>query len=115
MEDKTLMEVKILDEAQLSEHLASLKWTPSLGHILHIKGKTLLKMGKGILQNAQSVGSSKSTHSYHLPEWTKLGSRIEMARLAIRSEEQKVLQDLRKQTILNIHALRRNAAVLDEI
>ncbi|KAF3932477.1 hypothetical protein ABW19_dt0206401 [Dactylella cylindrospora] len=115
MEEKTLMETRILDESGLSEHLVALKWTPSLGHILHIKARSLPNLSSGVLSSAISVGSSKSTYSYHLPEWTKLGSRIEMARLAIRAEEQKVLQDLRKRIIVNIHALRRNAAVLDEI
>ncbi|KAF3185789.1 DNA mismatch repair ATPase msh1 [Orbilia oligospora] len=115
MTEKQLLETRLLDESMLSEHLVALKWTPSLGHILHIKSRTLPDMTEGILSSAISVGSSKSTHSYHLPEWTKLGSRIEMARLAIRAEEQKVLQDIRKQVILNIHALRRNAAVLDEL
>ncbi|KAF3263752.1 DNA mismatch repair ATPase msh1 [Orbilia oligospora] len=115
MTEKQLLETRLLDESMLSEHLVALKWTPSLGHILHIKSRTLPYMTEGILSSAISVGSSKSTHSYHLPEWTKLGSRIEMARLAIRAEEQKVLQDIRKQVILNIHALRRNATVLDEL
>ncbi|KAK6499366.1 DNA mismatch repair ATPase msh1 [Arthrobotrys conoides] len=115
MTEKQLLETRLLDESMLSEHLVALKWTPSLGHILHIKARTLPDMTEGILSTAISVGSSKSTHSYHLPEWTKLGSRIEMARLAIRAEEQKVLQDIRKQVILNIHALRRNATVLDEL
>ncbi|KAF3274354.1 DNA mismatch repair ATPase msh1 [Orbilia oligospora] len=115
MTEKQLLETRLLDESMLSEHLVALKWTPSLGHILHIKSRTLPDMTEGILSSAISVGSSKSTHSYHLPEWTKLGSRIEMARLAIRAEEQKVLQDIRKQVILNIHALRRNATVLDEL
>ncbi|RVD81352.1 uncharacterized protein DFL_009218 [Arthrobotrys flagrans] len=115
MTEKQLLETRLLDESMLSEHLVSLKWTPSLGHILHIKSRTLPDMTEGTLSTAISVGSSKSTHSYHLPEWTKLGSRIEMARLAIRAEEQRVLQDIRKQVILNIHALRRNATVLDEL
>ncbi|KAF3934612.1 hypothetical protein ABW20_dc0101820 [Dactylellina cionopaga] len=115
MREKLVMETQLLDESQISDHLIALKWTPSLGHILHIKSRTLPDMTQGMLANAISVGSSKSTHSYHLPEWTRLGSRIEMARLAIRAEEQRVLQDIRKQVILNIHTLRRNAAVLDEI
>ncbi|KAK6351902.1 DNA mismatch repair ATPase msh1 [Orbilia javanica] len=115
MLEKQLLETKLLDESMLSEHLMALKWTPSLGHILHIKSRNLPDMTEGLLSTAISVGSSKSTHSYHLPEWTKLGSRIEMARLAIRAEEQKVLQEIRKQVIMNIHALRRNAIVLDEL
>ncbi|KAK6338425.1 DNA mismatch repair ATPase msh1 [Orbilia blumenaviensis] len=115
MVEKQVLETQLLDESMLSEHLVALKWTPSSGHILHIKSRSLPDMTEGILATAVSVGSSKSTHSYHLPEWTKLGSRIEMARLAIRAEEQKVLQEIRKQVIMNIHALRRNAAVLDEL
>ncbi|KAF3904269.1 hypothetical protein AA313_de0205721 [Arthrobotrys entomopaga] len=115
MDDKVVMMTQLLEDSQLAEHLIALKWTPSLGHILHIKARNMPDMKNGILASAVSVGLSKSTHSYHLPEWTNLGSRIEMARLAIRAEEQKILQDIRKQVILNIHALRRNAAVLDEI
>ncbi|EWC48063.1 hypothetical protein DRE_02642 [Drechslerella stenobrocha 248] len=115
MKEKTALESQLLDESQLSDHLIALKWTPSLGHILHIKARKMPDMTKGILSHVVGVGSSKSTHSYHLPQWTQLGSRIEMARLAIRSEEQRVLHNIRKEVILNIHSLRRNAAVLDEI
>lgn len=89
----------------------TLRFTPGLGHICHVKGKDT----KIVLPNARYVSSSKSTKSFHLPEWTNLGQRIDQCKLRIRAEEQLVFQDLREQTILNIISLRRNAAVLDEL
>lgn len=51
----------------------------------------------------------------HLPEWTKLGNRIEDAKLRIRAEEQRALARLRAEVVRNLIKLRRNAAVLDEL
>lgn len=90
----------------------TLRFTPGLGHICHVKGSKDMKLD---LSNARSVGSSKSTRSFHQPEWTKLGQRIDQCRLHIRAEEQRVFHQLREQVIHNIIKLRRNAAVLDEL
>ncbi|UNI14512.1 MutS protein 1 [Purpureocillium takamizusanense] len=88
----------------------TLKWTPGLGHIAHIKGKDTRS-----LTNIKTLSSSRSTRSFHLPEWTALGQRLDQARFQIRREEQRVLQSLREQVVLNLVKLRRNAAVLDEL
>ncbi|KAH7060577.1 muts domain V-domain-containing protein [Macrophomina phaseolina] len=90
----------------------SLRWTPGLGHIVHIKGKS---GSIANLESARSVSSSKSTRSYHVPEWTKLGNQLDEARLRIRSEEQRVFGQLRAAVVRNLVKLRRNAAVLDEL
>lgn len=89
----------------------TLRFTPGLGHICHVKGKDMKKE----LTSVRSVSSSKSTRSFHHPEWTNLGQRIDQCRLHIRAEEQRVLNNIREQVIANIIKLRRNAAVLDEL
>ncbi|OAA82645.1 MutS2 protein [Akanthomyces lecanii RCEF 1005] len=88
----------------------ALKWTPGLGHIAHIKGKDAKNLAE-----IRTVSSSRSTRSFHLPEWTLLGQRLDQARLHIRREEQRVFQSLREHVVVNLVKLRRNAAVLDEL
>jgi DNA mismatch repair ATPase MutS len=88
----------------------TLRWTPGLGHICHVKGKDTRN-----LADLRSVGSSKSTRSFHHPDWTHLGQNIDQAKLRIRTEEQHVFQKLREQVIFNLVKLRRNAIVLDEL
>lgn len=88
----------------------TLKWTPGLGHIAHIKGKDTQS-----LADIKTLSSSRSTRSLHLPEWTALGQRLDQARMQIRREEQRVFQTLRESVVRNLVKLRRNASVLDEL
>lgn len=95
---------------RLSAPSLTLKWTPGLGHIAHIKGKDAKN-----LADIRALSSSRSTRSFHLPEWTSLGQRLDQARFQIRREEQRVFQSLREHVVVNLVKLRRNAAVLDEL
>lgn len=92
----------------------TLKWTPNLGHILHVKGKDVARAAAQ-LTTARTVSSSKSTRSFHLPDWTRLGVQLDETRYRIRSEETRALGDLRSEVVKNLVKLRRNAAVLDEL
>lgn len=89
----------------------TLRFSPGLGYICHIKGKDV----KLDLSTVRNVSSSKSTRSFHHHEWTNLGERIDQCKIHIRAEEQRVFNALREQVIHNIIKLRRNAAVLDEL
>lgn len=97
----------------------TLKWTPGLGHICHIRGKKDLKAASASIPEhvpgAPTGRQTQTSRSFHLPEWTELGRRLDQARFQIRAEEQRVFQGLRQQTVLNIVKLRRNAGVLDEL
>ena len=111
--DKLLIEKVQLGETLRDRHNAqslSLRWSPGLGHICHVKGKDSRN-----LADLKTLSSSRSTRSFHVPEWTDLGQRIDQTRLHIRNEEQRVFQDLRERVVLNLVKLRRNAAVLDEL
>ncbi|KAG9915383.1 muts domain V, partial [Aureobasidium melanogenum] len=106
------------EKAQLYEHLRAeigntltLKWTPQLGHFCHVKGKDV----RAEIQDARNISSTKNTRAFYLPDWSHLGSRLEDAKLRIRTEEQRVLNDLRKRVVENLIRLRRNANVLDEL
>lgn len=88
----------------------TLRWTPGLGHIAHVKGKDT----KGLTEY-RAISASRSTKSLHLPEWVSLGQRLDQLRFQIRSEEQRVFQSLREHVVVNLVKLRRNAAVLDEL
>ncbi|PHH79727.1 hypothetical protein CDD80_3970 [Ophiocordyceps camponoti-rufipedis] len=107
-DEKTALESKIRD--QLSAPSLSLKWNPGLGHFAHIKGRDARTM-----TDVKALSSSRSTRSFHLPEWTALGQRLDQARFRIRREEQRVFQSLRQHVILNLVKLRRNSVVLDQL
>ncbi|KAF2442335.1 hypothetical protein P171DRAFT_65803 [Karstenula rhodostoma CBS 690.94] len=111
-----LVESKADLEQQLRKTLGTeslcLKWTPNLAHIAHVKGKDVSRV---TTQYPKSLSSSKSTRSFQVPEWTRLGTQMDETRFRIRNEEQRVLSDLREGVVRNLVKLRRNAAVLDEL
>ncbi|KAI9727992.1 MAG: DNA mismatch repair ATPase msh1 [Chrysothrix sp. TS-e1954] len=98
---------------QLGASSLTLKFAPGLGHICHLKGKdTNIDLSPF---HARVVSSSKSTRSFYLPTWTKLGTRIEEGKSRIRAEETALFASLREDVIRNLVSLRRNAGLLDEI
>ncbi|PHH88561.1 hypothetical protein CDD83_7367 [Cordyceps sp. RAO-2017] len=109
-----LLEEKTELERTLRESLGAtsltLKWTPGLGHIAHIKGKDARQ-----LADIKTLTSTRSTRSFQNADWTALGQRLDQARFQIRREEQRVFQQLRERVVKNLVRLRRNAAVLDEL
>lgn len=115
LQEKEVLTTGLRD--RLSAPSLTLKWTPGLGHICHIKGKRDLKSASTVIaDNFGLMGrQTQTSRSFHLPEWTELGRRLDQARFHIRAEEQRVFQELRQQTVLNIVKLRRNAGVLDEL
>ena len=109
----------------LRERLGSasltLRWTPGLGHICHVKGKDAQRVPTAKTDDAEkaepirTLSSSRSTRSFHQPEWTALGEALDKVRLQIRAEEQRVFGALRAEVVHNLVKLRRNALVLDEL
>lgn len=93
----------------------TLRWTPGLGHICHIRGVKDVRSSMEKFGSARSASTTKSTRSFYLPEWSNLGGRIDQTKMQIRAEEQRVFQELREQVVINLVKLRRNAAVLDEL
>ncbi|KAI1105212.1 muts domain V-domain-containing protein [Jackrogersella minutella] len=118
---KLLEEKHALGESLRSRFGAAsltLKWTPNLGHVCHVKGlKDLRKLASIDPENkAMSVvSSSRSTRAFHAPEWTALGRRVHQTRFEVGVEEQRLFADLRALVVANLVKLRRNAAVLDEL
>ncbi|QKX54131.1 uncharacterized protein TRUGW13939_01215 [Talaromyces rugulosus] len=102
-------------QEQVGSSGLTLKWTPGLGYICHVKGAKISQEALEDLGVTRNVSSTKSTRSFYLPEWSKLGARIDQARVHIRSEEQRIFEDLRRGVILNLVKIRRNAAVMDEL
>ncbi len=93
----------------------TLRWTPGFGHICHIKGVKEVRTSLEASANTRDVKTTKSTRSFYHPEWINLGARIDQVKLQIKSEEQRVFQELREGVVRNLVKLRRNAAVLDEL
>lgn len=105
---------KQLREAVESTAL-SLKWTPGLGHICHVKGAKISQQSLEDLGVTRNVSSTKSTRSFYLPAWTELGTKMDHVKIRIRQEEQAIFESLRRKVILNLVKIRRNAAVMDEL
>lgn len=93
----------------------TLRCTPGLGYHCHVKGLKDVEASLKKYIAARDVKSTKSTRSFHHPEWSSLGSKIDQAKLRIKAEEQRVFQLLREQVVVNLVKLRRNAEVLDEL
>ncbi|KAL1967158.1 hypothetical protein VTN77DRAFT_3449 [Rasamsonia byssochlamydoides] len=100
---------------QVGSTALTLKWTPGLGYICHVKGDKISQQALEELGVTRSVSSTKTTRSFYLPAWSHLGARIDQAKIHIRSEEQRIFEDLRRGVILNLVKIRRNAAVMDEL
>lgn len=96
--------------------LVNLKWSAGLGHIVHLKSnKPALRTFVLEKLHGRIVGSTKSTMSFYYTEWSRLGGRIDQARVHIRNEELRIFSTLRQEVIKNLVQLRRNAAVMDEL
>ncbi|KAK4105477.1 hypothetical protein N658DRAFT_491936 [Parathielavia hyrcaniae] len=94
----------------------TLRWTPGLGHICHVKGKDARRPPPtGESDPIRTLSSSRTTRSFHQPEWTRLGEALDKLRFQIRAEEQRVFASLRERVVHNLVKLRRNALVLDEL
>ncbi|XXG94657.1 ribosomal protein P0 (A0) (L10E) [Hypoxylon texense] len=106
----------------------TLRWTPNLGHVCHVKGaRDLRKLGDSTINNNSNnnnnnnnttttvVSSSRSTRAFHVPEWTRLGQRLRQARFEVGAEEQRLFAALRARVVADLVKLRRNAQVLDEL
>jgi DNA mismatch repair ATPase MutS len=101
--------------AELSAPTLMLKSTPGLGYICHIRSATGFNRDKLDSLHAKMVSSSKSTRSFYLNDWTRLGRRIDQAVMSIREEEKRIFASLREMVIHNLVKLRRNASIMDEL
>lgn len=113
LDEKSALTQRLRDA--VGSNTLSLKWTPGLGYICHIKGGKISQSELEELGVTRSVSSTKSTRSFYLPVWSDLGTRIDQAKVQIRQEEQRIFEDLRRGIILNLVKIRRNAAVMDEL
>ncbi|KAK7969837.1 MutS2 protein, partial [Apiospora saccharicola] len=93
----------------------TLRWTPNLGHICHVRGVKDTRRLAETAPDLPAVSSSRSTRAFHAPEWTRLGQRIHQTRFQMQTEETRLFSELRAQVVLHLVRLRRNAAVLDEL
>ncbi|KAK3904851.1 hypothetical protein C8A05DRAFT_13307 [Staphylotrichum tortipilum] len=115
----------------------TLRWTPGLGHICHVKGKDARLAPATLPVDPPSTSSdpsdpsspplpsdqpamrtlstSRTTRTFHHPSWSHLGGTLDKLRLQIRGEEHRVFSALRARVVTCLVKLRRNALVLDEL
>ena len=111
--EKSALAAKL--RGQMEAQSLSLRWTPGLGHICHVRGVKDVRSSMEKFGSARSASTKKSTRSFYLPEWSNLGGSIDQIKMQMRAEEQRVFHELREQVVINLVKLRRNAAVLDEL
>ncbi|KAL8714847.1 MAG: hypothetical protein Q9220_001360 [cf. Caloplaca sp. 1 TL-2023] len=93
----------------------TLRFVAGSGHVCHVKGtKDVRRAAKAALAG-RSSRATRSTSTFYNVDWTNLAAKMDRLRFQIRAEEQRVIQELREQVVLNLVKLRRNAAVLDEL
>ncbi|ETS86586.1 hypothetical protein PFICI_00414 [Pestalotiopsis fici W106-1] len=97
--------------ADFSAPSLTLRWTPNLGHIVHVKGKDVRQLPSDLA----ALTSSRSTRTFALPAWTSLGQSLHQTRFAIAAAETRLLAQLREHVVRNLVKLRRNAAALDAL
>ncbi|KAJ5528044.1 hypothetical protein N7513_012203 [Penicillium frequentans] len=113
LDDKVALIKRLRD--YVGSSALNLKWTPGLGHICHVKGAKISQASLEELGVTRNVSSTKSTRSFYLPAWTELGNKLDRVTVRIRQEEQAIFERLRREVILNLVKIRRNAAVMDEL
>lgn len=102
-------------QEELNAPSLSLKWAPGKGYTCHIRSASAFDRKLLEEMKAHMISSTKTTRSFYLPEWSKLGNKIDHARAQIRSEEQRIFMQLKQHVIENLVRLRRNAAIMDEL
>lgn len=112
-EDKMSLTTRLKHE--FNAQSLTLRWTPALGYICHVKGTKEVTSSLKFTAATRDVKTTKSTRSFHQAEWSSLGGRIDQAKQRIRAEELQILRSLREQVVVNLVKLRRNATVLDEL
>lgn len=113
LNDKINLTLRLRDS--VGSTALNLKWTPGLGHICHVKNAKISQKSLEDLGVTRNVSSTKSTRSFYLPAWTELGNKMERVKAQIRQEEQAIFERLRREVILKLVKIRRNAAVMDEL
>ncbi|MCJ1479781.1 DNA mismatch repair ATPase msh1 [Lambiella insularis] len=111
--EKSALVVRLRSEMEVQS--LTLRWTPGLGHICHVRGTKDLRVSMKTHGSARNGSTTKSTRSFYVSDWSSLGNRIDQLKTRIRAEEQRVFQELRDLVVINLVKLRRNAAVLDEL
>ncbi|MCJ1405916.1 DNA mismatch repair ATPase msh1 [Xylographa trunciseda] len=101
--------------SELEAQSLTLRWTPGLGHICHVKGVKDVRASLKNHGSARNGSTTKSTRAFYLSEWSTLGGRMDQVKMQMRAEEQRVFFELRELVVTNLVKLRRNAAVLDEL
>lgn len=112
--ERESLQVRLRSESGLAT--LTLKTLPGLSHIVHVKGTDArFDLSTGGLSGARAVSSTRSTKSYHVTDWSYLGTRIESTKIQIGQEEARTFQQLRARVLQQSASLRRNARVLDEL
>ncbi|KAL8723223.1 MAG: hypothetical protein Q9225_000413 [Loekoesia sp. 1 TL-2023] len=93
----------------------SLRYVAGSGHVCHVKGAKDVRHTAKAALGGRNGRATKSTRTFYNSEWTNLGAKMDLLKVQIRAEEQRVLHELREQVVVNLVRLRCNAAVLDEL
>src|SRR5690606_14263957 len=82
---------------------------------VHVRGRDATKSLQQLQSQPKSLTSSRSTKTFHLPEWTHLGTLLESQRQEIRLAEQELFHKVRLKVIANSGILRRISELLETL
>lgn len=100
---------------KLSAPKLILKYDTRFGHICQAPKSKNFDEGAFERLGSTLVGNMRTTRSFYLTRWTKLGRDMDNVSFEIRKEEQKVFQRLRDLVAANLVPLRQNASAMDEL
>lgn len=100
---------------QLSSPKLILKYDTRFGHICQAPKSKNFDEDAFERLGSTLVGNMRTTRSFYISKWTKLGRGMDNLIFEIRKEEQKVFQRLRDLVADNLVALRQNASAMDEL
>ncbi|KAL8968984.1 MAG: hypothetical protein Q9183_002217 [Haloplaca sp. 2 TL-2023] len=103
------------EDSWIMRKTLTLRYIAGSGHVCHVKRAKDVRLSAESSVGGRSGRATKTSRTFYNTEWSDLGAKMDLLKFQIRSEEQRVLQELREQVVVNLVKLRRNAAVLDEL
>lgn len=92
----------------------TLRFLLGQGHVAHVPS-THRELPAAFLENATLSYKTKTTRTYYLAEWTRIGQRMQKLEASIAKKEGEYLRTLRDQVIAHAPVIRRNARLIEQL
>ncbi|WFD33891.1 hypothetical protein MCUN1_000717 [Malassezia cuniculi] len=92
----------------------TLRFLLGQGHVVHVPS-THKELPESFLEHATLSYKTKTTRTFYLAEWTRIGQRMQKLEASIAKKEGEYLRLLRDQVIAHAPVIRRNARLLEQL